>query len=56
MFTESTHIVAVKPSGNVYCYQAVDELNIKTKSWKCVPKLQRRRRRCADGARDAGTC
>jgi peptidyl-prolyl cis-trans isomerase-like protein 2 len=26
----------VKPSGNVYCFQAVDELNIKTKSWKCV--------------------
>ena len=36
MFTESTHIVAVKPSGNVYCYQAVEELNIKPKNWKCV--------------------
>ena len=36
VFTESTHIVAVKTSGNVYCYQAVDELNIKPKHWRCV--------------------
>ena len=34
VFTESTHIVAVKTSGNVYCFQAVDELNIKAKNWK----------------------
>ena len=36
VFTESTHIVAVKTSGNVYCFQAVDELNIKAKNWKCA--------------------
>ena len=41
VFTESTHIVAVKPSGNVYCYQAVQELNIKPKNWKCVRGGQR---------------
>ena len=44
VFTESTHIVAVKTSGHVYCYQAVDELNIKAKNWKCAP---RHARRCA---------
>lgn len=36
VFTESTHIVALKPTGNVYCFQAVEELNIKAKNWKCV--------------------
>ena len=34
VFTDSTHIVAVKTSGNVYCYQAIDELCIKPKNWK----------------------
>ncbi|WCJ31417.1 Peptidyl-prolyl cis-trans isomerase CYP65 [Euphorbia peplus] len=34
VFTEFTHIVAVKTSGNVFCYEAVKELNIKTKNWK----------------------
>ncbi|MCL7038441.1 hypothetical protein MKW94_001078 [Papaver nudicaule] len=34
VFTEFTHIVAVKTTGNVYCYEAVKELNIKTKNWK----------------------
>lgn len=34
VFTESTAIVAVKPSGNVYCMQAVEELNVKPKSWR----------------------
>ena len=29
VFTESTHIVAIKPSGNVYCWEAIQELNIK---------------------------
>ncbi len=38
VFTESTHIVAVKAGGaaHVYCHQAVEELNIKPKNWKCV--------------------
>jgi peptidyl-prolyl cis-trans isomerase-like protein 2 len=33
-FTDSTHIVAIKTSGNVYAYDAVDKLNIKTKNWR----------------------
>lgn len=31
VFTEFTHIVAVKTTGNVFCYEAIKELNIKTK-------------------------
>lgn len=34
VFTEHTHIVAVKPTGNVYCWDAVEELNVKAKNWK----------------------
>ncbi|KAL6222694.1 hypothetical protein ACLB2K_006085 [Fragaria x ananassa] len=34
VFTEYTHIVAVKTTGNVFCYEAIRELNIKTKNWK----------------------
>ena len=34
VFTEHTHIVAIKATGNVYCWEAVDELNIKAKNWK----------------------
>ena len=34
VFTESTHIVAVRTSGNVYAYEAVQELNIKPKFMK----------------------
>ncbi|CAH9118945.1 unnamed protein product [Cuscuta epithymum] len=34
VFTEFTHIVAVKNTGNVFCYEAIKELNIKTKNWK----------------------
>ncbi|GMJ08051.1 PLANT U-BOX 49, plant U-box 49 [Hibiscus trionum] len=34
VFTEYTHIVAVKTTGNVFCYEAIKELNIKTKNWK----------------------
>ncbi|XP_075498609.1 peptidyl-prolyl cis-trans isomerase CYP65 isoform X1 [Primulina tabacum] len=34
VFTEFTHIVAVKTTGNVYCHEAIKELNLKTKNWK----------------------
>eukprot|EP01103_Thecamoeba_quadrilineata_P014170 TRINITY_DN4147_c0_g1_i1.p1 TRINITY_DN4147_c0_g1~~TRINITY_DN4147_c0_g1_i1.p1 ORF type:complete len:543 (-),score=132.76 TRINITY_DN4147_c0_g1_i1:66-1694(-) len=33
-FTEFTHIVAIKTSGNVYCGEAIEQLNYKTKSLK----------------------
>lgn len=34
VFTEFTHIVAVKKTGNVFSYEAIRELNIKSKNWK----------------------
>ncbi|KAJ3286060.1 Peptidyl-prolyl cis-trans isomerase cyp8 [Rhizoclosmatium sp. JEL0117] len=34
VFTDSTHIVAVGTTGHVYAYETIDELNVKTKSWK----------------------
>eukprot|EP00252_Welwitschia_mirabilis_P025552 TRINITY_DN8027_c0_g1_i3.p1 TRINITY_DN8027_c0_g1~~TRINITY_DN8027_c0_g1_i3.p1 ORF type:complete len:589 (+),score=152.53 TRINITY_DN8027_c0_g1_i3:302-2068(+) len=34
VFKEFTHIVAVKTTGNVFCYEAIKELNIKPKNWK----------------------
>ena len=34
VFTEHTHIVAVKTTGNVFCWEAVEELNVKAKNWK----------------------
>ncbi|XP_073131722.1 peptidyl-prolyl cis-trans isomerase CYP65 isoform X2 [Henckelia pumila] len=34
VFTEFTHIVAVKTTGNVFCYEAIKELNLKAKNWK----------------------
>ncbi|BDA49532.1 Peptidyl-prolyl cis-trans isomerase-like 2 [Coccomyxa sp. Obi] len=34
VFTEHTHIVAIRTTGNVYCWEAVEELNIKPKYWK----------------------
>ncbi|KAJ3041845.1 RING-type E3 ubiquitin-protein ligase ppil2 [Rhizophlyctis rosea] len=34
VFTDSTHIVAVRTSGNVYAYETVQQLNIKNKSWR----------------------
>ncbi|KAJ3702865.1 hypothetical protein LUZ61_006570 [Rhynchospora tenuis] len=34
VFTEFTHIVAVKTTGNVFCYEAIKELNVKTKNWR----------------------
>ena len=33
-FNENSHIVAVATTGHVYSYEAVRELNIKTKNWK----------------------
>jgi peptidyl-prolyl cis-trans isomerase-like 2 len=33
-FTKNSHIVAVATSGNVYSYEAIEQLNIKTKNWK----------------------
>ena len=37
VFTESTHIVAIKPSGNVYCWEAIQELNIKPRFMQAGP-------------------
>lgn len=34
VFTEFTHIVAVKTTGNVFSHEAIKELNLKTKNWK----------------------
>eukprot|EP00884_Botryococcus_braunii_P021935 jgi/Botrbrau1/8425/Bobra.0237s0045.1 len=34
VFTEHTHIVAIKTTGNVYSWEAVEQLNIKPKYWK----------------------
>lgn len=34
VFTPHTHIVAIRTSGHVYCYKAIQELNIKIKSWR----------------------
>lgn len=33
-FTKNSHIVAIATTGNVFSYEAVDQLNIKTKNWK----------------------
>jgi peptidyl-prolyl cis-trans isomerase-like 2 len=32
-FTDNSHVVAIRPSGNVYAWEAVEELNIKQKNW-----------------------
>lgn len=32
VFTEHTHIVAIKTTGNVYAYEAIEQLNIKAKN------------------------
>ena len=34
VFNENTHIVAIKTTGNVYCWDAIDQLCIKPKSMK----------------------
>ncbi|KAM8712679.1 hypothetical protein ACLKA7_013072 [Drosophila subpalustris] len=33
-FSKNSHIVAVGTTGNVYCWEAIEQLNIKTKNWK----------------------
>lgn len=33
-FTDGSHIVAIKTTGNVYSYEAIRRLNIETKDWK----------------------
>ncbi|XP_063228180.1 RING-type E3 ubiquitin-protein ligase PPIL2 [Bacillus rossius redtenbacheri] len=33
-FTKHSHIVAIATTGNVFSYEAVEQLNIKTKNWK----------------------
>ena len=33
VFNDNTHVVAIKTTGNVYCYDAVYELNIKAKNF-----------------------
>lgn len=34
VFTDHTHIVCIRTTGNVYAFKAIDELNIRTKNWK----------------------
>ncbi|KAJ3191862.1 Peptidyl-prolyl cis-trans isomerase cyp8 [Irineochytrium annulatum] len=34
VFTESTHIIAIDVSGNVYAAETIEELNAKTKCWR----------------------
>ncbi|KAL8629056.1 hypothetical protein Q9189_005259 [Teloschistes chrysophthalmus] len=34
MFTDNTHIVALKNTGNVFAYDTVERLNIKAKNWR----------------------
>ncbi|KAI8814927.1 peptidyl-prolyl cis-trans isomerase-like 2 [Cladochytrium replicatum] len=34
VFSEHSHIVVIKPTGNVYSYEAVERFNVKAKNWK----------------------
>lgn len=34
LFTKHSHIVAIRTTGNVFSYEAVEQLNIKTRNWK----------------------
>ncbi|KAK2748873.1 Peptidyl-prolyl cis-trans isomerase cyp8 [Onygenales sp. PD_40] len=34
VFTDNTHIVALKPSGNVFAWDTVNRLNVKAKMWR----------------------
>ena len=31
LFSPNSHIVAIRPTGHVYCFEAIDTLNLKTK-------------------------
>ena len=33
-FTPSSHIVAIRPTGRVYSWEAVDSLNVRARNWK----------------------
>ncbi|XP_037950047.1 RING-type E3 ubiquitin-protein ligase PPIL2 [Teleopsis dalmanni] len=33
-FTKNSHIVALRTTGNVYSWEAIEQLNVKTKNWK----------------------
>lgn len=33
-FTKNSHVVAIASTGNVFCFEAIEQLNIKTKNWK----------------------
>lgn len=33
-FTKNSHIIAIATTGNVFSYEAIEQLNIKTKNWK----------------------
>lgn len=33
-FSKQSHIAAIKTTGNVYSYEAIEQLNIKNKNWK----------------------
>ena len=34
VFTNNVHVAAIRTTGNVFSYEAINELNIKTKNWK----------------------
>jgi len=34
VFTNTVHVAAIRTTGNVFCYEAISELNIKTKNFK----------------------
>jgi peptidyl-prolyl cis-trans isomerase-like protein 2 len=36
VFTDFTHIVAIRTSGHVYSMEAIEELNIRAKNWNCI--------------------
>lgn len=39
VFTDSTKIAAIATTGNVYAYDAIEELNIKAKNWTVSARL-----------------
>ena len=34
VFTQNSYIVTIRTTGNVYCYEAVEQLNIKAQNWR----------------------